>query len=134
MFKKIFILVFTCFIFVSCGNPQSNVGTGVDVDLTKLNATLAYAEVTNMLTTPKDYLGKMIKVKGAVYEQPDPSTGTVDRFVIIQDVQSCCVQGLEFRFTDESHGYPKQDEVIEIVGEFKGYVEDLTTYYYLQVN
>lgn len=36
----------------------------VDLDLTQLSSTVVYSEVYNMLITPDDYKGKIIKMKG----------------------------------------------------------------------
>ena len=47
---------------------------GIDVDLTKLSSTMVYSEVYNMLYTPDDYIGKMVKMKGAFAYYEDPET------------------------------------------------------------
>ena len=39
---------------------------GIDVDLTKLSSTMVYSEVYNMMYTPDDYIGKTVKMKGAI--------------------------------------------------------------------
>ena len=67
-----------------------------DIDLTKLSSTLVYSEVFNMVNTPDDYVGKVVKMSGifAVYE--DETSGSVYFACINQDATACCSQGIEF--------------------------------------
>ena len=44
--------------------------TGI-VDLTRLSATMVYAEVFNMMVEPENYVGKTIKMNGLFYVYPD---------------------------------------------------------------
>ena len=100
-----------------------------DVDLAAMNATMVYAEVSNMMTTPKNYMGKIIKMKGnfSVYETPTRNYYAC----IIADATACCSQGIEFvlrdvrKYPDE---YPAQGSEITVIGEFETYLEDGKTY------
>lgn len=100
-----------------------------DVDLAAMNATMVYAEVSNMMTTPKNYMGKIIKMKGNfnVYETPARNYYAC----IIADATACCSQGIEFvlrdvrKYPDE---YPAQGSEITVIGEFETYLEDGKTY------
>ena len=96
-----------------------------DVDLAAMNATMVYAEVSNMMSSPKNYMGKTVKMKGnfSVYETP-----ARDYYAcIIADATACCSQGIEFvlkdgrKYPDE---YPAQGSEITVIGEFETYLED----------
>lgn len=68
----------------------------VDLDLTELSSTLIYSEVYNMLITPDDYKGKIIKMKGLFNQYTDEETGKIYNAVVIPDATACCQQGLDF--------------------------------------
>lgn len=110
----------------------------VDVDLTVLSANMVYAEVYNMMMYPDDYLGKTIKVSGPYYPLFYDGTGNYYHYVMIEDALACCQNGMEFIWDEGEHvypdEYPKQDDVIEIVGELKSYKEEQYIYYYLDVD
>lgn len=78
---------------------------GVDLDLSELSSSIAYAQIYNMKYTPDDYIGKTVKIRGqfAYYENPDTK---VRYFAcIITDGTGCCSQELEFIPVGE-HAYP----------------------------
>ena len=135
MKKYLFALsVFFIFIFSSCSkkdvvNPysaerkqlenqidQSNSNnnqinnTNIDFDLTKMSATMIYAEVFNMLIEPEKYENKRLKIKGlfTIYNE-----GTNDEVysVIVPDATACCQQGIEFFYNFENR--PKVIELLE---------------------
>ena len=93
---------------------QGTDGQAVDVDLTALSSTMVYSEVYNMMTTPDDYLGKKIKMKGAFSYFKDENTGNEYFTCIIQDATACCAQGIEF-VLDGDHKYP--DDYPELLTE-----------------
>ena len=102
--------------------------SGVDVDLTVLSSTMVYAEVLNMMTEPKAYDGKTVKMRGrfgASYGyRPD---GTINEDVlifacIIADATACCSQGIEFVLSGAYNfpeDYPELDSEITVTGTFK---------------
>ena len=49
---------------VATERPAAPSSEGVDVDLTMMSSTMVYAEVLNMQQSPKDYLGKIVKMRG----------------------------------------------------------------------
>ena len=110
---------------------------GVDVDLTVLSSTMVYAEVNNIMTSPKNYVGKTIKMNGLYYASYFDQTDQYYHYVVITDATSCCPQGLEFTW-DGNHAYPDdypEDQAnIEVIGVFDSYDELGQTYYYLDVN
>lgn len=103
----------------------------IDVDLTILSSTMVYSEVYNMMTSPKDYIGKTVKMKGLYAYAHDETTGNDYFACIVQDATACCAQGIEFVLTEEYRypdDYPKGDEEICVVGVFDTYQEGDYTY------
>ncbi|MBQ7475155.1 MAG: hypothetical protein IJS78_04470 [Clostridia bacterium] len=104
-------------------------GGDVDVDLTKLSATMTYAQVNDMLMYPKNYTGKTVRMKGAfaVYEGEDRNYFAV----IIEDATACCQQGIEFILADDldyPSEYPEKGTEIEVVGTYHTYPEGQISY------
>ena len=100
--------------------------TGV-VDLTRLSATMVYAEVFNMMVEPENYVGKTIKMNGLFYVYPDEKKGTYTFACIIMDATACCAQGIEFRLRGEHAypaDYPEPNTNITVQGTFYTYEED----------
>ena len=101
----------------------------VDVDLTKLNSTMVYSEVSNMMTSPEEYMGKKVKMSGTFnYAAGDNRNYFA---CLIADATACCAQGIEFvlkterSFPDE---YPKVGDTITVVGIFDTYYEGSNLY------
>jgi len=94
---------------------------GVDLDLTRLSATMVFAEVAAMVRTPEDYLGKTVRMAGslAVYEA-NPELG-IDYFytVVIQDATACCQQGMEFIWPEGT--LPEAGTGLVVTGTFAEY-------------
>lgn len=94
---------------------------GVDLDLTKLSATMVFAEVSAMVRTPEDYLGKTVRMAGPlmVYEA-NPALG-IDYFytVVIQDATACCQQGMEFIWPEGT--LPEAGTGLVVTGTFAEY-------------
>ena len=131
-YMPLFLLL--CLTFVK--NPAAAAGS-VDVDLTMLSRTMVYAEVFNITTNPKDYMGKTIKIRGPYNAVYYDETGLYYHYVIIPDASACCQQGLEFIWKGEHtypNDYPKEKTIIEVVGVFGSYEELGRTYYYLTVD
>ncbi len=112
---------------------QKTIGSdeGVDVDLTVLSKTVVYAQVYNMMLTPEEYTGKIVKMAGSYTEFYDESTGKRYHACIIQDATACCAQGIEFLLTDDysyPDDYPKDGDEICVTGTFETYHENGYTY------
>ena len=110
----------------------------IDIDLTTMNATMVYSQVSDMLSSPSTYLHKIVKVKGPFkpYESTDPNS--CYPAIIVQDATACCGNGLEFllygvpRCTMQGgNGYPLLNEEATVVGRFETYLEDYTLYVHL---
>ncbi len=95
-----------------------------DIDLTAMNSTMVYSEVSNMMMEPQSYEGKYVKMRGsfAVYE------GETRNYYacLISDATACCSQGIEF-ILDKNISYPDDypplDTEITVVGTFDTYNE-----------
>lgn len=104
----------------------------VDLDLTELSSTLIYSEVYNMLITPDDYKGKIIKMKGQFNQYTDEQTGKTYNAVIIPDATACCQQGLEFELSDKTNPNFEQGTGITVVGTFDTYSDGEFLYCHLK--
>ncbi|MBR6903064.1 MAG: hypothetical protein IKN39_04160 [Clostridia bacterium] len=100
-----------------------------DVDLTTMSSTMVYAEVSNMMLNPDDYVGKIVKMKGnfSVY------LGEMRNYYacVIADATACCSQGIEFVLLDDikyPDEYPEPGTEITVVGRFETYIEGTDTY------
>ena len=108
----------------------------IDLDLTKMSATMIYSTIFDMLIMPEDYIDKNIKVSGWFETYTDPESGEVYYAVVVPDATACCQQGLEFVWPGD-HKYPedfpeiKQD--ITVTGFYKLIENDGITYNYLEV-
>lgn len=112
----------------------------VDIDLTELSSTMVYSEVYNMILSPENYIGKMIKMHGqfAVSQAVDAS-GNADPdktyfACLIADATACCAQGIEFvpegdrLYPDD---YPEPGSEVTVIGNFQPYEENGMTWYRL---
>lgn len=104
----------------------------VDLDLTELSSTVVYSEVYNMLITPDDYKGKIIKMKGQFNQYTDEETGKIYNTVIIPDATACCQQGLEFELSDKTNPNFEQGTGITVVGTFDTYSDGEFLYCHLK--
>lgn len=102
-----------------------------DVDLTQLSSTMVYSEVYNMMVTPGDYMGKVIKMSGPFSVYTDETTGKNYFACVIQDATACCAQGIEFELGGDyvyPDNYPAVGSEITVSGTFDTYEEDGYTY------
>ncbi len=99
---------------------------GVDVDLTKMSANMVFAEVFGMMSDPKSYIGKKIKINGEMAIYADPSAGKAYYACIIKDALACCTSGMEFELTEGE--YPQSGENFTVIGTFTTYNEGDLTY------
>ena len=96
----------------------------VDVDLTKMSATMVYSEVYNMLSLPDNYLGKTVRMNGQF--QVYPGDGRNYYVVIIADATACCQQGMEFVLAGDPaypDGYPEPGRDVTVTDVFDTYYE-----------
>lgn len=103
-----------------------------DVDLTTLSSTMVYAEVSQMVYYPEDYIGKTVKMQGqfAVYEGADRNYYAC----LISDATACCQNGIEFDPAGAfsyPEDFPEPGSDITVTGVFGFYEED--GFQYLQL-
>ena len=110
----------------------------IDIDLTTMNATMVFSQVSDMINKPSTYINKIVKVKGPFrpFESTDPNS--CYPAILIQDATACCGNGLEFllygvpRCTMKGgNGYPLFNEEATVVGRFETYLEDYNLYIHL---
>lgn len=100
---------------------------GVDVDLTQMSSTMVYSEVYNMVSSPDDYEGKTVKMRGTFSYYHDDNRDKDYFSCIIADATACCSQGIEFVLAQEAtypDDYPALGEEITVAGVFHTYEED----------
>jgi len=111
---------------------------GIDVDLSKMSGTMAYAEVYNMMVYPEDYIGKKIRIRGPYYASYLEDTDMYYHYVIITDATACCESGIEVIWDNSDHVYPDEypDNMTEVeaTGIFNTYEENGYTYGYIAVD
>lgn len=110
-------------------DTAANAAGDIDIDLTSMSSTMVYSEVQNMMITPVDYLGKTVKMNGAL------SIAEIGEKVyfacIIADATACCSQGIEFDLKGDysyPEDYPEANTEITVTGTFTTYLEDGKTY------
>ncbi len=120
---------------VSLPVTASRAPSKVDLDLTKMSATMIYSTIFDMLVMAEDYIDKNIKLSGWFETYTDPQTGEMYYAVVVPDATACCQQGLEFVWPGQ-HTYPddfpKPGEDITITGIYKLIETDGVTYTYLE--
>ena len=108
----------------------------VNLDLTKMSATMIYSTIFDMLIMPEDYVERIIKVKGWFETYTNPQTGEMYYAVVVPDATACCQQGLEFVWKG-NHAYPddfpKPGQNITVTGIYKMIENDGISYNYLEV-
>ena len=123
--KKFFaIICAACLLVTGCVEekhpvPEKTLSELVDVDLTKLSATMVYGEVFNILENPAQYRGKTIKIRGKYFAFHDPSKDEYHHSCVIWDATACCMQGMEFELADKN--YPPNESEITLIGKFDVY-------------
>ena len=102
-----------------------------DLDLTTMSSTMVYSEVSNMIKTPSNYMGKRIKINGTFDVYTDIKTKTFYYSCIVQDATARCKSGIEFSpkakmtYPDD---FPTVNTPITVGGVFETYKEGDTTY------
>ena len=134
------VLILSMLLISSCGQKTASFDTfsvsssdlsHIDVDLTELSSTMVYSEVYNIMSSPEDYIGKTMKVRGMYYSWYSDD-GTVSYpACVIQDATACCQQGIEFVL--DSGDYPEEGDEVTVIGTFDSYVDktDNLVYYHL---
>ena len=104
--------------------PQSQ---SIDIDLTQMSSTMVFGEVYNMMMTPDDYQGKVIKMKGQFLTDIDTANNKRYYACLILDATACCAQGLGFVPKDGylyPEDFPEPDGEITVTGTFDYFREN----------
>ncbi|MGJ4849635.1 hypothetical protein ACH6CV_05230 [Bacillota bacterium Meth-B3] len=103
----------------------------IDIDLTKMGKTSAYAYLVNILGAPDDYVGRRIRLKGIADESYLDETDTTYHYIVVTDASSCCAQGVEYVLSSQDASHPAPGAWFEISGIFERYEEDGTPYFHV---
>ena len=129
------LLCLLCSVF-GCSSEKSAANKRVDVDLTAMSDTMAFAQASGIYKAPNTWRGKTIKVRGSYKVDYYDEGGKYYHFVLITG-DACCQQGFEFirngAYTYPTD-YPKEGAQIEIVGVFSHYTDRNRTFYYLDAS
>ena len=96
-------------------NESSN-ASGQRYDLTANDADMNYVIVAMIAEDPKSFEGVKIKLKGIATDLETTDTSGIDHYVLINDRQACCQQGLQYILEDKNQNYPKDKEEITVEG------------------
>lgn len=135
--RKLALILCICIAFGAVAFAQENStnlqGTAkeqkIDIDLTLLNATMSYGQMFDMLVNPKNYEGKIVKVKGQFVKYFDDIQKKTYYLVNIVDQAGCCAMGVEFVPKDiDNWQLPLEGDEIIVTGMFSTYIENDNTY------
>lgn len=118
--------------------------TSVDIDLTKFNANILYAEIYNMGLSPEDYKGKVLKLTGEFAHFPKevdkngiPTSDEEIYVCMINDAMACCAIGIEFIPEKESSfwtNFPEDGSKITITGLCDIFLDESGWFTIIQLN
>jgi len=144
----IYVLLMICIaglVFTGCSGAGNNenraaaagAAEGIDLDISVMSDTLAFAQVSVLFDNPDEYFGKTIKISGLYNSSHYEETEQYYHYLVISDASICCKQAVEFKWAGESpypDDYPGEDTKILITGKFSSYDEDGFMYCYLAVS
>ena len=90
--------------------------SGQSYDLTANDADMNYVIVAMIAEDPKSFEGVKIKLQGISTDLETTDTSGIDHYVLINDRQACCQQGLQYILEDKNAKYPKDKEEITVEG------------------
>lgn len=99
---------------------------GVEVDLTVLSSGAVYATVFDMMNSPENYRGKVVKMRGQFQTAYDETSGVRYYACVIQDATQCCAQGIEFELDEPGtfpDDFPEAGAECTVIGVFDTYDE-----------
>ncbi len=136
MMKKILCALFVLILLLTSTALAQTVKApeAVDLDLSQMSGTVAYAQVYQMMYEPEAYEGKIIRIAGYFDVFKDEATGMVYTSCIIPDASACCAQGIEFVWAGEHawpDAYPEPGASLTVTGRFETYLEDGWMYIHL---
>lgn len=100
----------------SASEDESPNASGQSYDLTANDADMNYVIVAMIAEDPKSFEGVKIKLQGIATDLETTDTSGIDHYVLINDRQACCQQGLQYILEDKNAKYPKDKEEITVEG------------------
>lgn len=100
----------------SNSEDESQNTSGQSYDLTANDADMNYVIVAMIAEDPKSFEGVKIKLQGIATDLETTDTSGIDHYVLINDRQACCQQGLQYILEDKNAKYPKDKEEITVEG------------------
>lgn len=91
--------------------------SGQYYDLTGNDLDMNYVIVAMIAEDPKSFEGVKIKLQGIAVDLETTDTSGMDHYIVINDRQACCQQGLQYILKDKNQKYPKPQEIITVEGE-----------------
>ena len=91
--------------------------SGQYYDLTGNDLDMNYVIVAMIAEDPKSFEGVKIKLQGIAVDLETTDTSGMDHYIVINDRQACCQQGLQYVLKDKNQKYPKPQEIITVEGE-----------------
>lgn len=95
---------------------ESPNASGQSYDLTANDADMNYVIVAMIAEDPNSFEGVKIKLQGIATDLETTDTSGIDHYVLINDRQACCQQGLQYILEDKNAKYPKDKEEITVEG------------------
>ena len=106
-------------------SEKTNQGTDFQsYDLTANDADMNYVIVAMIAEDPKSFVGVKIKLSGIAVDLETTDTSGIDHYVLINDRQACCQQGLQYILKDKNEKYPKDKEEVTVEGVLDVYNSD----------
>lgn len=100
----------------SASENASPNASGQSYDLTANDADMNYVIIAMIAEDPKSFEGVKIKLQGIATDLETTDTSGIDHYVLINDRQACCQQGLQYILEDKNAKYPKDKEEITVEG------------------
>lgn len=100
----------------SASENASPNASGQSYDLTANDADMNYVIIAMIAEDPKSFEGVKIKLQGIATDLETTDTSGFDHYVLINDRQACCQQGLQYILEDKNAKYPKDKEEITVEG------------------
>lgn len=101
----------------SAEKNESTNESGQYYDLTGNDLDMNYVIVAMIAEDPKSFEGVKIKLQGVAVDLETTDTSGMDHYIVINDRQACCQQGLQYILKDTNQKYPKPQEIITVEGE-----------------
>ena len=118
-------------------SAPDTVAEDVEMDLTKMNPTMIYSIIYDLMIKPNDYYGKTFMVDGYFDTMYNDDLGVRYYFVVVPDATACCAQGLEFKLPEGTvypDDYPEPGTDIRVRGVLGSYEENGQPYAYINAD